>query len=598
MRILFSRTFAIALVMVLTATGLWAGGEEESAAATEEREMVRDPATGEMVLAPRYGGSISYAARSFPPSSDPWFTHHANPAMSGVNEKLAIGDWALDRKIFDYRSDVTPSSAFKGWLAESWEMADELTMVFTLRDDVFWHDKPPVNGRKLTARDVEYTYHRILGNGSGFTEPSPAQATAGQFGPVTALDDRRVEFKFTRPVREPLLELTHSLRNTSIIAPEVIQQHGDVQDYRNNVGTGPFQLVDWVEDSTMTWERVDDYWGFDEKFPENRLPYIDSVLAVLMKESAAHLAAMRTRKIDFLGAVGTSQISSIDDIDSLQASNPELQYYERLFRAETVAGFAVTKEPFSDIRVRRAMQMALDLETMNNDYFKGRAEWKPEGAIGLYSGVYHTPFEQWPAELQGYYSYDPEGAERLLDEAGYPRGDDGIRLTVPFDVWEGRDLGFFELQAAYWRDIGVSVEINPMEGATYVAFAQSGAAEGMTSRESGFTTGDPAGTLRAVSYTDATWNIPAGSDPKLDELIDAAASTVDIDEYKRLSMEADRYLTELHWFLWSPRVPQYFVMQPWIVGYNGELRLGFMDRGPVIFARLWIDEQLRDEYVN
>ncbi|MDE0449639.1 MAG: ABC transporter substrate-binding protein [Spirochaetaceae bacterium] len=598
MRILFSRTFAIALVLVLTATGLWAGGEEEAAAATEEREMVRDPATGEMVLAPRYGGSISYAARAFPPSSDPWFTHHANPAMSGVNEKLAIGDWALDRKIFDYRSDVTPSSAFKGWLAESWEMPDQLTMVFTLRDDVFWHDKPPVNGRKLTARDVEYTYHRILGNGSGFTEPSPAQATAGQFGPVTALDDRRVEFKFTRPVREPLIELTHSLRNTSIIAPEVIQQHGDVQDYRNNVGTGPFQLVDWVEDSTMTWERVDDYWGFDEKFPENRLPYIDSVLAVLMKESAAHLAAMRTRKIDFLGAVGTSQISSIDDIDSLQASNPELQYYERLFRAETVAGFAVTKEPFSDIRVRRAMQMALDLETMNNDYFKGRAEWKPEGAIGLYSGGYHTPFEQWPAEIQGYYSYDPEGAERLLDEAGYPRGDDGIRLTVPFDVWEGRDLGFFELQAAYWRDIGVSVEINPMEGATYVAFAQSGAAEGMTSRESGFTTGDPAGTLRAVSYTDATWNIPAGSDPKLDELIDAAASTVDVDEYTRLSMEADRYLTELHWFLWSPRVPQYFVMQPWIVGYNGELRLGFMDRGPVIFARLWIDDQLRDEYVN
>ena len=45
-----------------------------------------------------------------------------------------------------------------------------------MRDDVFWHDKPPVNGRKLTARDVEYTYHRILGNGSGFTEPSPAQA--------------------------------------------------------------------------------------------------------------------------------------------------------------------------------------------------------------------------------------------------------------------------------------------------------------------------------------------------------------------------------------------------------------------------------------
>ena len=75
------RACAVALVLTLTATGLWAGGEEESAAATEEREMVRDPSTGEMVLAPRYGGSLSYAARSFPPSSDPWFTHHANQAI-------------------------------------------------------------------------------------------------------------------------------------------------------------------------------------------------------------------------------------------------------------------------------------------------------------------------------------------------------------------------------------------------------------------------------------------------------------------------------------------------------------------------------------
>ena len=192
------RACAVALVLILTATGAFAGGGGESdTAAAADRTMVRDPATGEMVLAPRYGGSISFAAKSFPPSSDPWFSHHANPAMSGVNEKLAIGDWALDRSIFDYRSDVLPESVFKGWLAESWEMPDDLTMIFTMRDDVFWHDKPPVNGRKLTARDVEFTYHRILGNGSGFTERSPAMALTGQFASVTALDDRTVEFKFS-----------------------------------------------------------------------------------------------------------------------------------------------------------------------------------------------------------------------------------------------------------------------------------------------------------------------------------------------------------------------------------------------------------------
>ena len=177
-----------------------------------------------------------------------------------------------------------------------------------------------------------------------------------------------------------------TIRNASIIAPEVIEQHGDIQDYRVNVGTGPFQLVDWVEDSTMTWERVDDYWGFDEKFPENRLPYIDSVQGVLMKEPATHMAAVRSRKIDSLSNNGTAQIVSMDDIDNLQASNPELQYYERLVPLpKRVVGLAVTMEPFNDIRVRHAMQMALDLETMNNDYFNGRADWKPEGMIGVYS---------------------------------------------------------------------------------------------------------------------------------------------------------------------------------------------------------------------
>ena len=604
MKIFFARTFAIALVLVLTATGLWAtGADEEEPAAAADREMVRDPTTGEMILAPRYGGSISYSSQTDTPvfSNDVWFGGYAAQRSSlGVNEKLALGDWGLDRNVWDFRSDRLPMSAMRPWLAESWEFPDELTVVIKIRDNVFWHDKPPVNGRKLTAKDIEYNYHRYFGLGSGFTEPSPNISLSGQFASVTATDDRTVVFKFTRPVFEPLRHITIGVvRNSNIYAPEVIEQHGDVLDYRVNVGTGPFQLVDWVEGSTFTWERVDNYWDFDEKFPENRLPYIDSVQAVVMREPAARIAAVRARQIDFLDGAGTSYITSVDDIESLQASNPELQYYERKFRSETSVGLAVTMEPFNDIRVRHAMQMALDLETMNNDYFNGRADWKPEGMIGVTSGAYHTPFEEWPPELQGYYSYDPEGAERLLDEAGYPRGADGIRFTVPFDTHGGRDPGFIELQAAYWREIGVAVEINIMEsGAAFGAHARSGAAQGLTARESGLTTVSPENDLRQVSYTDATWNIPHGFDPKLEALIDAAQGTTDLEEYTRLAKEADMYLTELHWYLWSPRTVHYLVHQPWIVGFNGELSLGANDVGPVIYARLWIDEQLRDQYVN
>ena len=69
-----------------------------------------------------------------------------------------------------------------------------------------------------------------------------------------------------------------------IYPPEVIRQHGDIKDWRNLVGTGPMELTDVVENSSLKWTRVPDYWGFDEKFPQNRLPYVDEINAVVMTD--------------------------------------------------------------------------------------------------------------------------------------------------------------------------------------------------------------------------------------------------------------------------------------------------------------------------
>ena len=594
--------WAVTVALCLTATGAWAGGEDETeAAAAEPREMVEDPTTGNMLLAPRYGGSISYAAIGSPPSSDVWFTHHSYNAINGVNENLAIGDWAIDRDVFAFDTDVVPVSAMTGQLAESWTMPDDVTVVFTIRDNVFWRDKPPVNGRQLTAHDIAYNWNRYLGF-EQFAEqgPSPSLgvAIAGIYESIIATDDRTVVFKLAKPRLDPLYDIVFQL-SRSIYAPEVIEQYGDVQDWRNNVGTGPFDLVEWVEESVMVWNRVDDYWGFDEKFPDNRLPYIDEVRAIFMKEPAARIAAIRTRQVDHLGSPGNTQINSIDDANALRKSNPELLFFRRVFRCETCIGFNINNKPFDDINVRRAMQMAFDLEAMNNDFFDGQADWEPEGLIGRGSKAgYFTPMSEWPQEIAQYYRYDSERAGQLLDEAGYPRGDDGIRFRTHYDVWEGRPLPFFDLQVAYWRDIGVEVELRPHDGATLVPLIQSGSYEGMSGRESGFFTGDPLGLLRNLSYTDATWNAPGIDDPKLNAMLDAAAATTDLEEHRRLVKEADLYITANHWYMWSHRLPQIFVFQPWIVGHSGELALGTMERGPVMMARLWIDQELKDEYVK
>ena len=597
------RLMVLALAFALVAAAVpFAGGEEETeAAAPETREMVEDPTTGKMLLAPRYGGSISYAAVGSPPSSDTWYTHHSNNAINGVNESLGIGDWGIDRDVYAFDTDVVPVSVMTGQLAESWTMPDDVTVIFTIRDNVFWRDRPPTNGRQLTAHDIVYNWHRYLGLGQ-FAEqglsPSLGAAYAGLYESITATDDRTVVFKLPQPRLDPLYDILFQ-RSRAIYAPEVIEEHGDVQDWRHNVGTGPFDLVEWVEESLMVWNKIDDYWGFDEKFPDNRLPYIDEVRAIFMKEPAARIAAIRTRQVDHLGSPGNSQINSVDDANALRKSNPELQFFRRVFRCETCIGFNIGNKPFDDINVRRAMQMALDLEAMNDDFFDGQADWVPEGRIGRGAKEgYFTPFSEWPEEIAQYYRYDLERAEQLLDEAGYPRGDDGIRFRTHYDVWEGRPLPFFDLQVAYWRDIGVEVEVRPHDGATLVPLIQSLAYEGMSGRELGVFTGNPLGSLRVIAYTDATWNAPGIDDPKMNALLDAAAATTDLAEHQRLVKEADLYLIANHWYGWSHRLPQIFVFQPWIVGHSGELQIGSMERGPVMMARLWIDQELKDEYVK
>ena len=597
------RLMVLALAFALVAAAVpFAGGEEETAAASAEpRDMVEDPTTGKMLLAPRYGGSISYAAVGSPPSSDTWFTHHSNNAINGVNESLAIGDWGIDRDVYAYDTDVVPVSVMIGQLAESWTMPDDVTVVFTIRDNVFWRDRPPTNGRQLTAHDIAYNWHRYLGLGQ-FAEqgvsPSLGAGFVGKYESITATDDRTVVFKLPQPRLDPLYDILFQ-RSRAIYAPEVIEEHGDVQDWRHNVGTGPFDLVEWVEESVMVWNKIDDYWGFDEKFPDNRLPYIDEVRAIFMKEPAARLAAIRTRQVDHLGSPGNTQINSVDDANALRKSNPELQFFRRVFRCETCIGFNIHNEPFDDINVRRAMQMAFDLEAMNNDFFDGQADWVPEGRIGRGAKEgYFTPFSEWPEEIAQYYRFDPERAEQLLDEAGYPRGEDGIRFRTHYDVWEGRPLPFFDLQVAYWRDIGVEVEVRPHDGATLVPLIQSRAYQGMSGRELGTFTGNPLGSLHVIAYTDATWNAPGIDDPKMNALLDAAAETTDLAEHQRLVKEADLHLIANHWYGWSHRLPQIFVFQPWIVGHSGELQLGSMERGPVMMARLWIDQELKDEYVK
>ena len=603
-------TFAFALVLVMAATGLWATGAEEEAPATAAdtaaKVYVTDPSTGMVVEAPRYGGSLTFATKVADDNLlvDAWVSGGAAWIIGIVNEKLGIIDWAIDRNKHPYFAGyVAPAFALRGALAESWEISgDGLTYTFNIRKGVRWHNKAPMNGRELTAKDIEYNFHRNMGMGK-FTEPSTSRGALADLGiaSIEATDDMTVVFKLSRPHYQAF-QFIMDWYNTWILPPEVIDEHGSIDNWQDLVGTGPYMLVDWVRGTSTTYEKNPDYWGFDEKFPQNRLPYIDTITRLVILDDATRMAALRSGQVDYIGGpAGGSQLRSIDQVDGVRRTNPELVIHTFTERSNTVVRLDTVNPPFNDIRVRQAMQNALDLETMNLTYYKGQGEWTPRGGVAPeYAAQGMTvPYEEWSPELKAKYAYDPELAERLLDEAGLPRGADGVRFRVKYNVHQNADLSFAELQAAYWAEIGVQVDVVNTPAAQVSALLANGPDGTAKYDMATWLGGVKADPMIAIMGWPAGWcygpdceGNPAIASAEYDALYERARLGATLDEVAPLVKQMDMMIIENVWALWGPIDPLFNVQWPWVKGYTNEGDLGGAQRGQQ-FVRMWIDQELK-----
>ena len=595
MKIFFARTFAIALVLILSATGLWAAGaDEEAPAAAADKQYVTDPTSGRVFTAPEYGGTLTFVRPRMPKSTDTWFdgAYAAWAFISPVLEKLSIGNWAIDRQEHAWNTTNVPLYALKGALAKSWEQPDPLTYVMNIRQGVHWHNKAPMNGRELTADDIVFNYHRYYGLGSGFTEPSPnSYWDTSIVESVTATDKWTVVMKLKEPFLLALDVIVDVYAASWIYPPEVIEEHGDAKDWRNLVGTGPFEMTDFVEGSSVTYTKNPDYWGYDEKYPENRLPYIDQLRYLILTEEATRLAALRTGKLDYMGVNGGVAITSVDVLESLQRTNPELVMWPHLFRSNNSFGMNVNNPPFDDINVRKAMKMALDLETIYSTYYKGYGSTRPQGIIADDVKGWSTPFEEWPEEVKKVYTYDPAGAEALLDAAGYPRGADGTRFKTVLTHLAVYDATFVELCAAYWGEIGIDVEVQVTPASEFGSIRSEGRFEMLSTEMANRP--NPHNAAPNRYYSNATWNSSNVKDPDFDAMYEAQLAATTLEEAQRLTREAYMYALERHWDIWGGEAQQWNVTQPWVMGYNGEFWLG-MGQNDSFFARLWIDSELKE----
>ena len=187
---------------------------------------------------------------------------------------------------------------------------------------------------------------------------------------VTATDNFTVTFKWKTSNPEFIYEylMLSGTSENCIENPEAVAQWGNLNDWHHAIGTGPFILTDFVDGSSATLVKNPNYWGTDERYPQNKLPYINTLKILIIPDDATALAGLRTGKIDDLDGM------SLQQAQDMQKTNPEILQ----IKVPATFGLSIDPrndvKPFNDIRVREAMQMAINLPDIAKDYYLGTAD--------------------------------------------------------------------------------------------------------------------------------------------------------------------------------------------------------------------------------
>jgi hypothetical protein len=233
------------------------------------KKYVTDPVIGNVIPAPEYGGTFAFASRNtFDRRMDPYVGGPSMSAIaSGVMEKLGIVDWAIDRSTYSFGGYPPPVSAMIGSLAESWDASHNgTTYTFNIRPGVNFHNKAPVDGREMDAYDVEFSFHRMLGNkltGSMYSDadPSPGAGSLGNlpWETVQATDKWTVQMDLSEP-RFYGPRFTMDWYSMFVYPPEMVEAYGDDWDWDKVVGTGPYMITDLAPGTGITYSKNVDYY--------------------------------------------------------------------------------------------------------------------------------------------------------------------------------------------------------------------------------------------------------------------------------------------------------------------------------------------------
>lgn len=443
--------------------------------------------------APKDSNTVVFLIESSPANLDP------RVGTDGQSERI-------DELLFDGLVARDPSFHFTPALAESWDQPDPLTLIFHLRSGVRFHD-----GRPLTATDVKWTIDSMR-NGAVISPKANSYASVSS---IDTPDDRTAIFHLKRPDN-------FLLTNLSTGAMGIVPSGSGRDFWQHPVGTGPFRFVSQQIDRDVVIERNLFSWSRVPWLERVRFSIVpDAITASLELEKGSGDIAINFLPMDALPVLAARPNLRIDT-----APGTELQYLN----------FNLRDPILKEARVRQAIACAIYRGLIIQTLMHGRAQ--PAASM--------LPETHWAftGEVDRY-GYDPERAERLLNESGHPRAEGGIRfhLTMKTSQQEETRLLAAVLQQQLAR-VGIALDLRSYETATFYSDVRRGAFQMYSLRWIG---GNEQPDIFSYVFSTASFS-PAGanrshySNPRLDALLDDASQNTDTARRRSDYVEAQQIL--------------------------------------------------------
>jgi len=505
---------------------------------------------------PKRGGLLTRASQWDPPVMDPRLTQSV-----GTYQFAGLVGSRLVRYAFPDEITGPSDMSLKGDLAESWTSTpDARVWTFKLRQGVKWHNVPPLNGREFVAADVKYCFEAYAKEGvQSFTfQEVEAIETPDKYTVRVHLKTPNV--LFPQNVAEPI---------TVMFSREVLEEDGDLK--KRMIGTGPFILKEHNRKVRVVLTRNPDYW-------DKGRPYVDEYVILSTPDAATRMAAFRTGQSDFIWLASPSEVETLRKTNA----NVQVQSYHNTLAPFGVA-LAQDKPPFNDLRVRRAVSMAIDRQKQVDTLFEGH------GIIGWgVPYIYYTDKQPTLAQLGPWSQYRPAEAKKLLAEAGHPNGFDTTLFY--YEYFPQMTSQVQVVQQDLKRNLNINVKITKLDYTTYYGRYVESKWDGMAW---GFQSGHAIGLdERTYQYmhSKSTKNFFRVNDPVIDELTTKLRQTpVQADQRALTKKIVDREFDQVL-RMWMPYDNGFLVFQPHMRnGAAAALRRTDGYGSPAI-SRVWLDK--------